>query len=66
VQDLYFEHTFRQVSKEVWMLTKEKMIVDFKITKNTEVYGFYGRKLSSRTNFLINEKKEDYSNFLKT
>jgi hypothetical protein len=59
VQDLYFEHTFRQVSKEVWMLTKEKMIVDFKITKNTEVYGFYGRKLSSRTNFLINEKKED-------
>ena len=59
VQDLYFEHTFQQVAKEVWMLTREKMIVDFKITKNTEVYGFYGRKLSSRTNFVINEKKSD-------
>lgn len=59
VQDLYFEHHFDQVSKEVWMLTKEKMIVDVKITKKTAVYGFYGRKLSSRTNFVINQKRED-------
>jgi hypothetical protein len=59
VQNLYFEHNFEQVSKEVWMLTKEKMIIDFKMTKNTEIYGFYGRKLSSRTNFEINEKKSD-------
>ena len=56
VQDLYFEHHFEQVAKEVWMMTKEKMIIDFKLTKNTEIYGFYGRKLSSRTNFVINEK----------
>jgi hypothetical protein len=60
VQDLYFEHEFKQVQKEVWMLTREKMIVDMKITKNTGVYGFYGRKLSSRTNFLINERREDH------
>ena len=59
VQDLYFEHEFDQVAKEVWMLTKEKMIIDLKITKNTEVYGFYGRKLSSRKYFLINERRED-------
>lgn len=59
VQDLYFEHHFDQVEKEVWMLTKEKMIVDVKITKKTAVYGFYGRKLSSRTNFVINQKRED-------
>lgn len=55
VQDLYFEHHFDQVSNEVWMLTKEKMIVDVKITKNTGVYGFYGRKLSTRKDFVINE-----------
>jgi hypothetical protein len=59
VQAVYFEHNFDQVAKEVWMLTKEKMIVDFKLTKNTEIYGFLGRKLSSRTNFVINEKKID-------
>ncbi|MEY3235938.1 MAG: hypothetical protein RI883_39 [Bacteroidota bacterium] len=56
VQDLYFEHQFNQVAKEVWMLTQEKMIVDVKITKNTGIYGFYGRKFSSRTNFVINEQ----------
>jgi len=51
VQDLYFEQHFDQVAKEVWMLTKEKMIIDVKITKNTEVYGFYGRKLFKKKNF---------------
>jgi hypothetical protein len=59
VQDLYFEHHFDQVEKEIWMLTKEKMIVDVKITKNTEVYGFYGRKLASRREFVINKKREE-------
>lgn len=59
VQDLYFEQHFDQVAKEVWMLTKEKMIIDVKITKNTEVYGFYGRKLSTRKNFTINQKREE-------
>lgn len=59
VQDLYFEHHFDQVEKEIWMLTKEKMIVDVKITKNTEVYGFYGRKLASRKDFVINKKREE-------
>lgn len=59
VQDLYFEHHFDQVAKEVWMLTEEKMIVDIKITKNTGIYGFYGRKFSSRKNFQINQKREE-------
>jgi hypothetical protein len=59
VQDLYFEHSFEQVAKEIWMLTSEKMIIDFKLTKNTELYGFYGRKHSTRRNFVINEKKSD-------
>lgn len=54
VQALYLEHHFDQVEKEVWMLTEEKMIVDLKVTKKTEVYGFYGRKYTSRRNFEIN------------
>lgn len=54
VQDLYLEHHFDQVEKEVWMLTEEKMIIDLKITQKTEVYGFYGRKYTSRRNFEIN------------
>ncbi len=61
VQDLYLEHHFDQVEKEVWMLTEEKMIIDLKITKGTEIYGVYGRKYSSRKNFEINKKyAEDF------
>lgn len=59
VQDLYIEHHFDQVAPEVWMLTSEKMIADLKITKKTKVYGFFGRRNSTRTNYVINEKHED-------
>jgi len=55
VQDLYIEHVFELVAPEVWMLTSEKMIADLKITKKSEIYGFYGRRHSTRTNYVINE-----------
>ena len=56
VQGLYIEHEFEQVEKEVWMLTSEKMIADLKITKKTKLYGLYGRRHSSRTNYKINKE----------
>lgn len=59
VQDFYFEQEFDQVEKEVWMLTKEKLIVDLKLTRNSKVYGFFGRKSSSRKYYVINQKRED-------
>ena len=58
VQDLYIEHKFDMVAPEVWMLTQEKMIADLKITKKTDVYGFYGRRHSTRKDFVINQPKE--------
>lgn len=54
VQGLYIDHEFDMVAPEVWMLTTEKMIVDIKMTKNTDIYGFYGRRHSTRRNFVIN------------
>lgn len=59
VQDLYFEQEFNLVAKEVWMLTKEKLIIDLKITKKSQVYGFFGRKTSSRKYYKVNQKRED-------
>lgn len=59
VQDMYMEHHFDQVKPEVWMLTEEKMILDLKVTKGTKLYGFYGRKYSSRKNFVINKDRPD-------
>lgn len=59
VQDLYFEQQFEEVEPEVWMLTNEKLIVDLKLTKNTEVYGFFARKTSSRRDFVINQPHDE-------
>jgi len=59
IQDMYFEQEFEQVEREVWMQVREKMIVDLKLTKSTELYGFYARKLASRRNFVINKPHPD-------
>lgn len=58
VQGLYIEHVFNLVAPEVWMLTEEKMIADLKITKKTDVYGFYGRRHSLRKSYVINTPRE--------
>lgn len=57
VQDLYIEHEFAQVAPEVWMLTSEKMIADLKITKKTNVIGLFGRRHSTRKNYVINQER---------
>lgn len=57
IQDMYFEHNFDMVAPEVWMLTEERMIADINLTQGSKMYGFYGRKYSSRKNFIINEKR---------
>lgn len=59
VQDLYFEQEFDLVAKEVWMMTNEKLIIDLKITKKSQIYGFFARKNSSRKYFKINEKRDE-------
>lgn len=55
VQGMHIEHNFDLVAPEVWMLTEEKMIVDLKLTRKTGVYGFFGRRKSTRKNFKVNE-----------
>ncbi len=59
IQEFYFEHTFEQVQKEVWMLTSEKMVLSFKITEKSKFLGLVGRKYSQRSNFIINEPKPE-------
>lgn len=57
IQDLYIEHDFEQVAPEVWMLTKERTIADLKLTRGTDLYGFFGRRYSTRKNFVINQDR---------
>jgi len=54
VNGFYLDQQFDQVADEVWMLTLDKLIVDLKMRKNSKIVGFYGRKLTSRKNFVIN------------
>ena len=56
INDLYFEHHFKKVQKEVWMLFKERIIADVKLTKKSKVYGFFAKRYSSRSNYVINKK----------
>ena len=54
VNGFYLEQSFDQVEDEVWMLTLDKLIVDLKVTRKSKIVGFFGRKLTSRKNFVIN------------
>jgi hypothetical protein len=58
VQGLHFEQYFEQVEPEVWMLVKEKVIADFKLTRRSKIVGFYGRKTTMRKDFVINKPRE--------
>ena len=59
IQEFYFEHSFEQVQKEVWMLTSEKMVLSFKVTEKSKFLGLVGRKYSQRSNFIINAPKPE-------
>lgn len=54
VNGFYLEQEFEQVEKEVWMMTSDKLIVDLKALQNSKLLGFYGRKLTTRQDFIIN------------
>lgn len=55
VNGFYLEQVFNQVEEEVWMLTYDRLIVDLKLYEKSKVLGFYGRKLTTRENFIINK-----------
>jgi len=57
VEDLSIAQTFAQVEDEVWMLTKDELFISFSLAKKQT--GFYGRKATHYSDFVINEPKED-------
>jgi len=59
VEGMYFEQTYNQVEPEVWMLTREHTIINFKLTQKTKILGFYGRKTTIRKGFVINQPYKD-------
>ncbi|MBT5402679.1 MAG: carboxypeptidase-like regulatory domain-containing protein [Crocinitomicaceae bacterium] len=57
IKEFKVSQEFSQVEKEVWMLTKDELWIDFNIIDGE--MGFYGRKFTSYDNFVINEKKSE-------
>ncbi len=57
ISDLLVKHQYDEVEREVWMLTKEKLLADFSLVDSET--GFYGRKLTSYRDFVINQPKEN-------
>ena len=59
VQYFEFVQEFQEVEKEVWMLSRDYLLVDFKMTDNDKKMGLYGRKTTSYKNYVINKPKGD-------
>ena len=57
VEELSITQTFQQVEDEVWMLTKDELFISFSLAKNKT--GFYGRKATHYSDFVINKPKPD-------
>lgn len=58
VNDFYFVHEFEQVNQSTWMLSKEKLIADIQLSKGGKLSGFFARKSSLRSEFMINQTRD--------
>lgn len=58
IKGLYFAQEFDQVEDEVWMLTRDKLVMDINIAKKSKTFGIVGRKLTTRKGFVINKPYE--------
>lgn len=56
VDKLWVRQEYQQVEHEVWMLTKDQLVVDFNI--EDESLGIYGRKTATYKDFAINEPRD--------
>src|SRR5690606_11020049 len=63
VQGFQVLQEYSEVEPEVWMLTKDQLIVDLNVMKDAKaerknpVQGFYGRRTASYRDFVINQPK---------
>ncbi len=65
VQDFRVHQEYNEVAREVWMLTRDELVVDLNpLTeqgkeKKNPIQGFYGRRTATYRDFKINQPKDD-------
>jgi hypothetical protein len=57
IEGLSVRQEFDEIENEVWMLTRDELVVDFNVTDRA--MGFYGRKTTTYKDFTINQRRED-------
>jgi len=57
ITDLKVRHQYNEVEPEVWMLKREELVADFSLIESE--MGFYGKKITTYRDFVINEPKEN-------
>ncbi|MDG1159122.1 MAG: DUF5686 family protein [Flavobacteriales bacterium] len=57
IYGLQVKQSYDEVEEEVWMLTKDQLVVDFNVADKT--MGFYGRKTTTYKDFVINKPKSE-------
>jgi hypothetical protein len=51
---------FKRINNKYWMLSKDKLVIDFNITKNSKnIVGFFGKKTTYYKKFVFNQLKDD-------
>lgn len=64
VEGFWVKQEYDQVQNEVWMLTRDELVVDLNVVKDTgkpnknPVQGFYGRRTATYRDFVINQPRE--------
>lgn len=65
VQAFEVRQEYSQVAREVWMLTRDELLVDLNIVRDTgkpnknAVQGFYGHRTAIYRDFIINKPRDD-------
>jgi len=61
INDLVLQQEYRLIDGQYWMLSKEKMVLDFNVMErdSTKSVGFYGTKTTTYRNFVINQPKDN-------
>lgn len=60
INDMVTQQEFDAFNDTCWMVTKDKLIVDFNLVNNTKSnMGFYGTKTTSYRDYVFNQPKDD-------
>lgn len=57
IHKLKVRQEYDEVDEEVWMLTRDELLIDFNLTDKT--MGFYGRKTTTYKDFRIDQPRDD-------